>query len=67
MNDQDRAGFLFGCAVGFDLDSDDVEALLALRGLTLADSLSVCQAVLRESMVKERWERGLRIIADRAG
>ena len=55
-----------GCAIGFDMDSDDIEAVLEAHGLTLEDDILECQKALREHVGEQRWRNGIRLIEARA-
>ena len=65
MNDDLRTGFLMGCAIGFDMDSDDIETVLKAHGLTLADDILPCQQALREHVGEQRWRNGIHLIQAR--
>lgn len=66
MNEQDKIGYTMGCAIGFDMDSDEVDSMLQKYGLDLErDSLLDCQRALRGHVGEERWKNGIRAIQAR--
>lgn len=66
MIDDLWCGFLMGCAIGFDLDSDDVESILEKVGLSKDNSLTACQYAIKEYVGDIAWWRGISAIRDRA-
>jgi hypothetical protein len=67
MNDDQWTGFLMGCAIGFDLDSDDVEAILTKARLSKANSLTACQYAIKNHVGEAAWKRGLAAIREVSG
>lgn len=67
MDEKQWEGLQMGVAIGFDMDTDDLEAFLEQRGLSQRDGLATCQAALRESMSKEQWQAGIAAIRDASG
>lgn len=66
MDQKDQLGFVMGCLIGFDMDSDDLDVMLQKYGLTLNGStLLECQEALRDHVGKERWQNGIRAIRAR--
>lgn len=59
MDERQRAGFLIGMAIGFDMDSSDVEVMLARDGLTLDDDLMECQNAIKAHVGDRRWRQGV--------
>jgi hypothetical protein len=66
MTEHESIGFDMGCAIGFDMDSFDVDDMLAKYGLDRKTAtLFECQAVLRTHVGEERWANGIRAIRSR--
>lgn len=65
MDENERAGFLIGMAIGFDKDTDEVEGILRQHGLTLNDSLRQCQEAIRAHFGERRWKQGVGLIRQR--
>lgn len=66
MTEYDLAGFLLGCAIGFDMDSDEIESVLAEQGLSTAkNTLLECQHALHLHVGQERFQNGLKAIRSR--
>ncbi len=59
-------GFLMGCAIGFDLDSDEVEAILQKAGLSQENSLTACQYAIKDHVGEARWAAGIAAIRETA-
>lgn len=63
MTKYEESGFLLGCLMGFDMESDQVEAMLKERNLIIENSSLIdCQLALREQVGEERWKNGVRAI-----
>lgn len=66
MDKKQQEGFTLGCAIGFDLDSHDIENLLAQAGKSMEqDTCLECQTVLRTVLGEVRWQNGIKIIQAR--
>ncbi len=65
MNEKERAGFLMGMAIGFNKDSDEVEAILRKHDLTFVDDLRSCQLAIRDHVGERRWKQGVGLIRQR--
>lgn len=66
MTENERIGFDMGCAIGFDMDSFDVDAMFERYGLdTHKNSLQECQVALRKRVGEARWVNGIKLIQSR--
>jgi len=66
MTEREQESFLLGCAIGFDLEFQEVDAILKDRGLSVeGSSLMDCQLALRAHVGEDRWKNGIRIIQNR--
>lgn len=66
MTEYDLAGFLLGCAIGFDMEVEEIESILAKQGLSTAgNTLLECQNALRLNMGEIPWQNGLKTIRSR--
>ena len=66
MDEKDQLGFTMGCAIGFDMDSDEIDIMLEKYGLRLNDNtLLECQEALKDHVGEERWKNGIRVIQSR--
>lgn len=65
MSEKEWAGFILGCAIGFDLDSEQVENILQAAQLGRNTSLPVAQNAIRLHVGEARWESGIRLIQAR--
>jgi hypothetical protein len=64
MDDQDAAAFYMGAAMFLDLDSDEVDHVLAKMGLSVqANSARECRDALAQ-LYPDRYERG-RVLGQR--
>lgn len=64
MNDNLWCGFLMGCAIGFDMDSDDVEIVLQKAGLSKENSITACQYAIKDHVGESKWKRGIAAIKE---
>lgn len=68
MDDKSWSGFVIGCALGFDLDTEEVEAILKNARLDPAvNSLTACQYAIKDHVGEYAWKRGIAAIRDAAG
>ena len=65
MDEKQQAGFVIGVAIGFDLDTLEVEEILGAQGLTLDASLLECQKAIHDHVGERRWQQGIGLIRQR--
>lgn len=65
MDNNQWTGFIMGCALGFDLDSDEIDTILRAANLTSRDDLMACQKAIHDHIGEARWQNGIRLIQAR--
>lgn len=65
MSEKEWAGFILGFAIGFDLDSEQVEIILHAAHLGRNAPLLAAQNAIRLHVGEARWESGIRLIQAR--
>lgn len=66
MTETDQIGFEMGCLIGFHIDSDELDLMLAKYGLDRrSSSLQECKDALRDHVGEGAYRKGVRRIKSR--